>query len=256
MLLANLVKLIGRVKDFDWLILVLTAALTLVFLILVNFDGYTFEGLWEKFLVLTISAFIINFAMKKAIEDFFIKKKKTVNWRNDRAFMMSVVITSAIILISFLSYSIWYTIPRDIDQTHQGIHFQLGEGNQDYEEPVTIRVKGDWRRSLSGGGYFDGNFEIVGDGIRITGDEAATTLRVLPDHMGNRGYLHYRSTDVIFNFGDVYMEDDFEAISVARSDNGSWTSSDGWVISAPANTRDQGLELANELHPYRGIKFE
>ncbi|WP_134340038.1 hypothetical protein [Filobacillus milosensis] len=245
--ISNFIKYKGRLKNFDWFVLVLIVALNVSFLMLSFFDPYTFGLLWKKFFVLTVAAVIINVLLNKVIQDRLEEKDEAVNWREDRKFMISLSVVSAVFIVGFISYSIWYTTPRDVNQTIEGIQFQLGE--ESVEKPVTIKINGELSRSLSGGGIYGGKFVITGEDVQIPSEDSGVTI----DYRGQKnGILLYRNYQPGRHetVGTIVVNNQFEEIAIMLYNHGSWSSEDGQIISAPANNRKEALELARELTGY------
>ncbi|MDQ0252685.1 hypothetical protein J2S74_000057 [Evansella vedderi] len=47
-------------------------------------------------------------------------------------------------------FAVWYTYPKEIDQTLHGVKYQLGSENANFEEQMTIDIFGKVQRNLLG----------------------------------------------------------------------------------------------------------
>lgn len=156
-------------------------------------------------------------------------------------------------LLTFLclvaAFYLWYTNPKKINETFEGVLFQLGSDNTDVNEILEIQLKGKVKRGLFGNKTFNGLIEI--DGEVIPPSEAKDDE--IEFEFGN-GVLKgspIRYIDVeqdhVFTYGTIYMQDDMRRFIITVIVGNSWNSGDGMVIAAPATSRAQGLKITNEL---------
>lgn len=171
--------------------------------------------------------------------------------------MLRIMKTSIIFLI-MLILILWlfrtYTV-RTIDYKYTGVKYQTG--NISYEEPVNIEIKGKYIINL-----FSRMDEFHGE--IIVEDKNFDYSNFTQD------VYNYKKIPLIFKtgskaiYGDVFYSSVFEQITIPiREQEGSkkysWSSTDGWLISAPCKDRKQAVELSNKLVPkqYRnGCIFE
>ncbi|WP_277673829.1 hypothetical protein [Piscibacillus halophilus] len=233
-IIVNVIKYKSGLKRFDWLVLALLVMTNVVFLILSNFDPYAFNMLWKQFLVLTISAVILNYFFNLSIESRMSEKGKEIEWQEDQKIVRSLLIVGSIGLFGFLVYTIWYTTPTQIDKSLEGIHFQLED--PDTEEMVMIEIEGELERTIKGGGFFEGELTIQGSKTTIPQDD----LKVNIDYRDNEeGMLLYFSDEDTHLAGNIFVHNDFEQVVIHDED--------GSIVAAPASDQDEALDLARDL---------
>lgn len=157
-------------------------------------------------------------------------------------------IKTLIAFIVILIFGIWlfkvYTI-KNIDYKYNGIKYQIG--NLEYEEPVNIEIRGKYVIGLfSPFDEFHGEI-TVGDKVFDYSDSTQEVYNYkkipLTLKSGSKGL-----------YGDVFYNNVFQQITITiRAQEGSnkysWSSRDGWLISAPCKDRKQAVELSNKLIP-------
>ncbi|MFD2639536.1 hypothetical protein [Piscibacillus salipiscarius] len=239
------IKYISKWKQFDRTSLMLLVMTTATFLLLSHFDPYTFSTLWRKFLILTIMAVILNYLFNMAVESKLQEKEKEIDFREGKVVARGALIGGAVLLIGFTAFTIWYTQPKDFNQTLEGIHLQLGN---DQSEDVRIELDGELKQTLFGGAVYEGYFNIQGTETKIPEKEAEALI----DYRNSgeeSGTLFYYGSDIGL-VGEIFVKDNFEEIVITYSPDESWTSDDGQVIAAPAQNREGALKLARELTNY------
>ncbi|GEN45703.1 hypothetical protein [Alkalibacillus haloalkaliphilus] len=144
-----------------------------------------------------------------------------------------------------------------VDETYEGLLFQVGEGNEDLEEIVTVELDGEFINHMFSDERFEGTMTI--DGVIHPAETAsADVLEITFVEDGfRRGDVTYidRDGDALQSIGHLHMSDDFSELTIQvwgedihnTPELGSWTSDDGHVISAPASDREEGLEVLNRL---------
>lgn len=223
-------------QDFDLLVLVFLVATNVVFLILSYFDPLTFDLLSKKFLVLTLTAVVLNYLLNKAIEGRMKEKNVAVNWREDRLFIKIVSITGALLLLGFFAFTIWYSTPKSINYTYEGLLIEESEA----QETVTVEINGELDRSLAGGGSYVGTFQVQGESIDIPEAE----LDAWVDYRGssNGGILRYSEDGSIGDStmpGYIHLENNFQEFVLYLEQGG--------IIVAPADGEGEALEKISEL---------
>lgn len=161
------------------------------------------------------------------------------------------------ILVFLTTLFFWYTNPKELNKTFDGVFYQLGSENFGTEEILQIKVKGEVQRNLFGNKTFIGIIDIDGEVIPPPEARYDEVEFKIGSGYGNFGSISYidDERDSIFTFGNIYVTDDFNAFTIAIITNsesgGTWNSGDGMVISAQATNRKEALNIANELvnHP-------
>ena len=135
-----------------------------------------------------------------------------------------------------------------------GIRYQLGTENSDYIEPVSISVNGEMKKSITGVRTFTGTIDIEDEIIPVP--EIARDLEIKFDEDGS-GTIFYAYVDnngmpQHYYLGDILVSDDFSelTIMVSTKDGDSswgWNGANGTMITAPASSRDEALEISKRL---------
>lgn len=72
---------------------------------------------------------------------------------------------------------------RSIDVSIQGVNYQLGPENGNNVQPETVRIKGNWSRSLKGLRKFTGTITFTHETIPVPKESQETTI-----HFDKNGY--------------------------------------------------------------------
>ncbi|TYP73324.1 hypothetical protein BCM02_107308 [Paenibacillus methanolicus] len=171
-----------------------------------------------------------------------------------------IAIASCVIFIVYQSY------PRTIDVTLTGVRYQLGaKGAKVEEEPATVVIKGKLHAKLKGQRTFRGEVTIVGEQIPVPADQRQVEIRFAEEGWGAIAYPYFIydergavSGSNIYNSHLLFANKDFSQVSlllaeqVPESKDGLsahtlWDAEHGWVLSAPAATREEGLAISNVL---------
>ncbi len=163
------------------------------------------------------------------------------------------------LLILFVIYGI-YTSDISIHKEFPAVKFRLGE--EGGIENITIKIDGIYRRSLFSDDVFSGSIYI--EGYDFTNDKSgfSNLVSTLADiNIDNKGYgrLNYVKIDskkVLENLfqGEVFVKDKFSMMTMTimeeksnENPDGGWNSVNGILISGPAKTRKEALQIANLL---------
>ncbi|SDK11051.1 hypothetical protein [Natronincola ferrireducens] len=152
-----------------------------------------------------------------------------------------------VLIIAVVGHSSYTT--HKVEIVNDGIMYQAG--NNQISIPVGIEIQGKYFTTFGGKPKrFEGQIIVDDDVFPYT----------IHFH-SNMGVLltTYGST-----YGDLHVSDEFDSftitISKLREDARSkgWSSSDGWIISAPAVNRKEAVTLSNKLLSkyYRNIEIE
>lgn len=150
-----------------------------------------------------------------------------------------------IVIIILFILGVIYFYPREISKDFNGIMYRLGDAN--YLENVKISIQGNISKGLLKGDKFEGDILI--------GDEKLTKISMKFDDF-DRGNLFYYDENVgeYRTYGDLIsnnMKNEFTIIVLEeneeKSGSSSWSGKDGLMISAPASSRDEALDISNKL---------
>ena len=164
-----------------------------------------------------------------------MSKLNKINWKSDAAIYTYIVITILIISI----FSTIDAFPTDIDYKYDGLLYQ--GGNEDNFEIIEIEIKGEYTNK-----FFEKN--SVFEGVIKIGD-IIFTAEEIPIVFGESG-VGSLENEV---FGFLYQSNGFESLTITISEEKSFIEGynfDGksdWLISAPCQTREEAVEISNEL---------
>lgn len=149
------------------------------------------------------------------------------------------------LVVCFASFTFFYTYPKEINKSFNGILFQLGSENSDFEETVQIKVNGKIKQELFGNRYFIGTITI-NDQVLPPSDAREQQVKfIIGDYNG--ALIQYIRKDSILAYGKIFIKNDFDALTIAIYEDDGWDSEDGKILSAPATNREEALKIANEL---------
>lgn len=154
-----------------------------------------------------------------------------------------------IIIMSIVVIGIWVILaiasPKDINVRYEGVKYQAG--NIGVVKLISIEICGRYWNGLFGE---DDRFEgqIMIDNLLL--DYTQISLGINKDKSASLdlGVNNYSST-----YGSMHISNIFEKVTIRIyeqvQNGGSWNSGNGWLISAPCNTRNEAVRLSNELLP-------
>lgn len=138
-----------------------------------------------------------------------------------------------------------------IDKTIQGVQYRLGD--EEYSEDVTITIKGVYKRYL----FKDDKFEGT---LAISLYDLTSELPLFPITFSDGiGYVLYggniKGRPVHEPLGFISCTPDFDKLLLSVSEpiigskrsGSSWTSENGLLICAPAENREQALNILSLL---------
>ncbi|WP_096153279.1 MULTISPECIES: hypothetical protein [Bacillus] len=154
----------------------------------------------------------------------------------------------SILLVLFAVSAFWYTYPKKINKTYEGIYFQFGSENSGFEEEITVEINGKYKKRIFGGDIFTGSLKI--------GETFIPYEKLIFGEIWGGAFMN-RSTFSIdpeneISYGLFFANQDLSEISIAvhtwnQSSSSSWNGGDGFMISAPATNRQEALAITNRL---------
>ena len=142
-----------------------------------------------------------------------------------------------------------YSVPKEIDQAFDGIAYGVGSKSNQINKEVTITIKGKFYRKIFNHDRFKGTIAIKGD---VPTNLILDRKQVEVVFLDNGGSLLYGNS----SYGILYINKDFSELSIIvyefiESGRGnpsySWNPEGGLLISGPAKTRKEALNISNEL---------
>lgn len=168
--------------------------------------------------------------------------------------MKKLLITT---LITFLFMAgvvmLFYFWPKDISRTIPAVKYQLGEENINFVEHTTIHIEGKFDRNLFSESKFTGKLRVDNDQDLLAYDRTqlfmsnskSSDMWSMLLFENNNGKLKHHV------YGNMYMNNSFSEIVILKAtkteNGGSWSGSDGFMIAAPATTREEAIELSKKL---------
>jgi hypothetical protein len=139
---------------------------------------------------------------------------------------------------------IYYRTPKLIRVEYDGIYYQLG--NPEMEEKLPVIFDGYLTRGL----WLEDSFQ----GTITIGDKTLNqvNMRLPKDGSSVIVYMDDITKDYA-SYGALYTKDIKKSFSInvfqydQETDSDVWSSSDGYMLSGPANNCREALELSNQL---------
>ena len=159
--------------------------------------------------------------------------------------MRRVKIIIGCIVAFFIILSIIYYYPRKLINEYSGVTYRLGDHN--YMEYIKININGHYSRGIIKGDKFEGSMTI--------GDKQLSKINLRFDEFG-RGLLFFydESTGDYHSYGDIFTKNGMNEITICvleeddlRKGGQTWSSKYGLMISAPAESRVEAIEISNQL---------
>lgn len=154
-----------------------------------------------------------------------------------------------ICIVGFVSFVVWYSVPKEINQAFDGIVYGVGSKSNQINKEVTIAIKGKLYRKFFNQDRFKGTIEINGE---VPPNIIIYKKQIEVVFIENRGTLLFGDSP----YGFLYINKDFSELSIIvheliESERGSasyrWDPKDGLLISGPATSRKEALNISNEL---------
>lgn len=166
-----------------------------------------------------------------------------------------LVVTALLVIAGLIAYR---QIPKQVSYEMEGIKYQLGAANAAYAKSVTVRVEGKLKRPLWGQTVFEGKVSLDGEPLPKEEDGWRLSL-VFHDNEGSMVYNKIEAGHPLMNvYGMMYINNDMSGLTVSilrpeqdDASRKSWSGADGFMISAPASSREEALALSNKLYGYK-----
>ncbi|MCT4566498.1 MAG: hypothetical protein N4A68_19565 [Maledivibacter sp.] len=162
------------------------------------------------------------------------------------------------VLIVLIAYGI-FAFPITINKEIPAVKYRLGD--EESIENITIKIDGQYNRKLFLSDTFIGTIYI--EGYEFTKDDSGfsnlkSTLADINfnrDGYGRYGYVKVNSDDLMnLMEGEIFMKDKFSMFTMtimekdaSDKSRSGWSSEKGLMISAPAKTRGDALNISNLL---------
>lgn len=165
----------------------------------------------------------------------------------------AMIIGSSLVLMTMIVLSLLYWLPRDVEVSVDGVYYQLGEANQETVDSKPIEVKGKLYRDWLGARTFVGRISV--DQTQVPIPESQRDLEIKFSNLGMGIIVDqevYNGGSKLHTYGTLFINDDFSEMAILIKDEdeateGTWNSNNGYMLSAPASTREEALNVANTL---------
>lgn len=154
-----------------------------------------------------------------------------------------VVVVMAVLILTW---------PSDFNREFIGIKYQRGQDNQNYLQAIKVTFEGEFHSSYFGllSDRFTGNIHIDGvdiyknNSFEISFDDERTAI------ISHRCLVPEQRAMKVFSYGKLYLSEDMDALVIELFDDYSKSSinrTDGYVIAAPANSKEDAISIVNDL---------
>lgn len=160
-------------------------------------------------------------------------------------YLGSIIIIATVIYSFASSTTIYEEIPA--------VKYRLGE--EGIIENVTILIDGKYKKNLFSDDIFTGTIYIEGYDFTIKNSGFSNLESTLSDIQidgkghGTYDYVMLDSEKKVQHLmqGEIFVKDNFSIITMTINEDQGWNSQDGIMLSGPAETRKEALEIANSL---------
>ncbi|MBN2852144.1 MAG: hypothetical protein JXQ23_05345 [Clostridia bacterium] len=162
-------------------------------------------------------------------------------------FLLSFIILAGLLTLIFTSF------PKNIDRTFEAVKYRLGAENADYMEKTSYMIKGKYSHSLFGHSFKGVIYENGEPISAFNNDDYDVTINF---DETNQGLLYITGEYVsLISYGTIYIDQKFNQIAISlfeqaedsAANEKTWNSADGLMIAGPAATREEALDISNEL---------
>lgn len=161
--------------------------------------------------------------------------------------MRRVLLAIGIIALVLIGLAI-RTYPRDISLSIKGVEYKLGSTGS--VRPVTLQLNGILQTSLLGKRTLKGTVDILGVTVPNVSKKMPVQLTFGSILGGPISYINSK-TQQVNEYGSLYANSKLNEFTITvfkeEANGSSWSGADGLMISAPAQTRTQALQISNDL---------
>ena len=158
------------------------------------------------------------------------------------------MITIAIAVLMGVGWGVFRIFPRNVSLSLRGVEYQLGSKRYGVK-PVVLRLSGTLHTSLWGVKTFSGTLSIAGATVQNKDNGRHLDIG-FSSGLGSISYLNRNPfTYYYYTYGTIFTNQGFNTftITVYPHNGWGWNSTNGLMISAPAQTRTQALQISNTL---------
>lgn len=166
-----------------------------------------------------------------------------------------ILIVLLILGLGAIVGTLMYSMPKSVSLRLEGLEYRLGEANRDEVNPIVLVIDGRLKRSLFGNTTFTGQLYVEGEQLPILKGWREVSLSFIDDKFAFLGY--FTAIDGVpmhYGYGSLFVNRDFSAFTISKyeretpdASHSGWSSEDGKMVTAPASTRAEAIELSNAL---------
>ncbi|BDR68566.1 hypothetical protein K144316041_p10690 (plasmid) [Clostridium tetani] len=152
-----------------------------------------------------------------------------------------------LIILGFILIYFHYTKPNKFLKTYVGVKCYIN--NDNYEQKVLVKFEGKYIKKPFSNNIFKGNLYID--------DYVLNNIKIEFSSNGNASIKYYKNINDDFeeHYGWITMDKTKnylvillpEAKKDGKDSGSNWTYDNGLIISAPANSKNDAIKIANEL---------
>ena len=157
-------------------------------------------------------------------------------------------VISLLLIVGIIVYTcsyISYETPQNIEKIYNGVKFSIKDSS--INEKTNIKIVGQYTKTHYGYNSFKGTISFGNVVIKYDDNlssEKGKSVNIIPINMDVK-YNYTTNTNLMLS---IYLDKNLNSISIQFYDN---SKSNGLYISAPSNTREDGI---NVLDTFLGIK--
>lgn len=162
-----------------------------------------------------------------------------------------------IFLIGLAGLTVWYSIPKNINQEFDGFVYGVGGKSNEINEKVTITIKGRLEQKILSQDRFKGIIDIKGDVPKDMIVDNKEVEIVFLKNSGSLSFADYSHPTEHNNYGNLYINNDFSELTIIiyelfesgkEEATYEWDPAGGLLISGPATNRKEAINISNKLN--------
>lgn len=167
-----------------------------------------------------------------------------------------VINTIVILVIIVVMAALIIPWPRGFVKDFNGVKYQLGPDNKTYSESVKISFNGIFKKSYFGllDDRFIGYISIDGVDIKEDNEFNLSFGEEKNAILSQTYFVKSEKAMTTSTYGRLYIDEGFEELTIelysGEPGNKGFNSFDGFIISAPAKTREEALLISKKFVSY------
>lgn len=148
-----------------------------------------------------------------------------------------------LILLAGVMY-FYYTKPNICSKSYEGIRCRIN--NESYKENVTIKLDGKYTKKPFSYDVFEGDLYI--------NDDILKNVKLEFDKFNNSPIRYDdKKSNTLTTYGYIMISDNMDKLTILvvekdiNNDSKSWHYENGLIISAPTDTKENAIKIADQL---------